>query len=63
MGVDGEGKVQDELLSWFDEILWPDGWDTDSRIWRTTASSPSDYQATMQQLHSSGVWIFTTVIR
>ncbi|RDI82826.1 hypothetical protein Vi05172_g7111 [Venturia inaequalis] len=63
MEEDGEGKVQDELLSWFEEIAWPNGWDVDSRIWRTTATSPTDYQAFMQQLHSSGLWIFTNIIR
>lgn len=60
---DGEGKIRAELLSWFDEIDWPKGWDVDSRIWRTTATSPNDYQAFMQQLHNSGLWIFANIIR
>ncbi|QDS70628.1 hypothetical protein FKW77_000678 [Venturia effusa] len=63
MEADGEGIIQDELLSWFDDIVWPDGWDVDSRVWQTTASYPNEYQAFMQQLHNSGLWVFTNIIR
>jgi hypothetical protein len=63
LAPDGEGAVQDELLAWFDDCEWPEGWHTNSTTWCTTTTTPLQYQHAMQQLMKSGLWVFVNVIR